>query len=285
MSWADFAQFAGSLFGANVNRQAAADQANATRSANQQQMSLAREQMDRGEDLQREFAQFGIRWKTQDAKAAGLHPLAALGAQTFNASPVTVGANLSTDVGSEFKSRMGQDISRAIDATATIAERQYNETLRNLQLRRAQAETSIAESQAVSAHRAANPPMPRPGESITEPQRLTTHHPDHPHTLPKAVVGTQWAKIPGQGAMSVISPDLSEPLEDDFLGKLVWRGANAFVEPPVSDLPPGHTAWKMITPWTYKPMSPAEVHADAETWFRRRKINARLTKQHNLERR
>lgn len=40
---------------------------------------------------QREFAQHGIRWKTADARAAGLHPLAALGAQTtsYQSQPFT----------------------------------------------------------------------------------------------------------------------------------------------------------------------------------------------------
>ena len=33
-------------------------------------------------EMQKEFAQNGIRWKVADAKAAGIHPLAALGAQT-----------------------------------------------------------------------------------------------------------------------------------------------------------------------------------------------------------
>lgn len=32
--------------------------------------------------MQKEFAQYGIRWKVADAKAAGLHPLYAIGAQT-----------------------------------------------------------------------------------------------------------------------------------------------------------------------------------------------------------
>lgn len=39
--------------------------------------------------LQREFAQHGIRWKVADAKAAGIHPLYALGAQVPSYSPVT----------------------------------------------------------------------------------------------------------------------------------------------------------------------------------------------------
>lgn len=69
---------------------------------------------------QKEFAQQGIRWKVADAQAAGLHPLAALGAQTSSFSNV-VGGNYEipkTDFGG-----MGQDLGRAIDAKSTQGER------------------------------------------------------------------------------------------------------------------------------------------------------------------
>lgn len=69
---------------------------------------------------QKEFAQHGVRWKVADAQAAGLHPLAALGAQTSSFSNV-VGADIplaKTDFGG-----MGQDIGRAIDAGSTQSER------------------------------------------------------------------------------------------------------------------------------------------------------------------
>lgn len=46
-------------------------------------------------DLQREFAQMGIRWRVEDAEAAGLHPLAALGMQPVQASPSYVGTDSS----------------------------------------------------------------------------------------------------------------------------------------------------------------------------------------------
>lgn len=52
--------------------------------------SSARSQNRANEALQREFAQHGIRWKVEDAKAAGLHPLAAIGAQGASYSPATV---------------------------------------------------------------------------------------------------------------------------------------------------------------------------------------------------
>lgn len=67
-------------------------------------------------DLQRQFAQNGVRWRVEDAKKAGIHPLAALGMTGASASPVYVGSNF--DGGS-----MGQNIERAINATRTQEER------------------------------------------------------------------------------------------------------------------------------------------------------------------
>lgn len=75
-------------------------------------------------DQQREFAQNGIRWKTQDAIAAGLHPLAALGAQVSSFAPISVGTS-SADIKSSplDLAPMGQNISRAISAGSTAPER------------------------------------------------------------------------------------------------------------------------------------------------------------------
>lgn len=79
-----------------------------------QNRKLAHEQMD----MQREFAQMGIRWKVADAKAAGLHPLAALGASTSSYAPISVGDSYGPAL-----SEAGQNISRAMDATRTAQER------------------------------------------------------------------------------------------------------------------------------------------------------------------
>lgn len=98
--------------------------------------SAARKQVQ----LQREFAQNGIRWKVVDAKAAGLHPLAALGAQTTSYQPVQVG---DTSLGSSL-SEMGQNIGRAVDATMTRRERQEqqrrNDLIQGMQLANQEAE-------------------------------------------------------------------------------------------------------------------------------------------------
>lgn len=65
---------------------------------------------------QYDFARMGIRWRVEDAKAAGLHPLYALGAQIPSYSPVHNEAPAQI-------SEMGQNIGRAVQATQTAQER------------------------------------------------------------------------------------------------------------------------------------------------------------------
>ena len=73
---------------------------------------------------QKEFAQNGIRWKVADAKAAGLHPLAALGAQGYTYNPVMVGgSDLGLSAVGEQLANMGQGIDRAMSAKQQAAER------------------------------------------------------------------------------------------------------------------------------------------------------------------
>lgn len=72
-------------------------------------------------ELQRDFAQHGIQWKVQDARAAGLHPLYAIGAAGASASPSFAAAS-----GAEFTSRMGQNLSRAASAAMTQEDKALN---------------------------------------------------------------------------------------------------------------------------------------------------------------
>ena len=63
---------------------------------------------------QREFAQRGIRWRVADAKAAGIHPLAALGVQTAQYSPISIGTgNRYAALGRQL-SAMGQPLAHAM---------------------------------------------------------------------------------------------------------------------------------------------------------------------------
>lgn len=75
--------------------------------------------------MQRDFAQHGLQWKVADAVAAGLHPLAAIGASTAQASnPYQTFVPRNTG---EMISRMGQNLSRSFAATSTQHTRLMNE--------------------------------------------------------------------------------------------------------------------------------------------------------------
>lgn len=85
----------------------------------------------------KEFAQNQIQWKVADAKAAGLHPLAALGVSPYAAPASAVGGDTS-GLGQGL-SEMGQNLSRSIDAMQSredrIREQEKQDALQNLKLK------------------------------------------------------------------------------------------------------------------------------------------------------
>lgn len=88
-------------------------------------MSYVNAQQDRA--FQQAAMQHGIRWRVEDAKAAGVHPLFALGAPPFQASSTVVGAaDGSVDRTPEAFRSMGQGLERAIAATMTRPEREMS---------------------------------------------------------------------------------------------------------------------------------------------------------------
>lgn len=115
--------------------------------------------------LQKQFAQEGIRWKVEDAKAAGIHPLYALGAQTSSFSPVSVGAVADSSMPNAMAA-MGQNLGRAVNATRTSSERDqaFIDSTRALDLEGKKLDNDIKRASLASAVRtatqAANPPMP-----------------------------------------------------------------------------------------------------------------------------
>lgn len=96
----------GDLVGGHLDREAAEDR----NLANQNE---ARYAAQFNADLQREFAKNGIRWRVEDAKAAGLHPLFALGGAGATASPAM---QVMTQEAGPSYSQMGQNLSRAAQA-------------------------------------------------------------------------------------------------------------------------------------------------------------------------
>lgn len=104
----------GGIVGAKASRDNTQDMVNAQRDINAENTAL-----------QREFAQNGIRWRVADAKAAGLHPLFALGGSGATFTPNA--ASLSFDNGGQHLARAiadaGQHIGRAVSAQETPEER------------------------------------------------------------------------------------------------------------------------------------------------------------------
>lgn len=109
MGFGSVASIGSSIVGGLFGMAGAAKTAKAIREANEKNLAY-----------QKEFAQNGIRWKVQDAQAAGLHPLIGAGAQGQSFSPSFVG---DTSAGDGL-ANMGQNISRAVDATLTRKERE-----------------------------------------------------------------------------------------------------------------------------------------------------------------
>lgn len=105
-----------------------------------QQKDLA----ERQANLQKEFAQNSIQWRTADAKKAGIHPVAALGSQGISYNPSYVGD------GDNFG---GSQASISYEPQKKVDEKTqaYNDKVNALNLRMLEANTKEAEASAKKA--------------------------------------------------------------------------------------------------------------------------------------
>lgn len=210
---------------------------------------------------QKEFAQNGIRWRVADAKAAGLHPLAALGAQGASYSPSAV---IGDSPDFSFLKDMGQDIDRAMDAKSTQRERAekeeksnalFNEELKGKQLQNQETETRIQQMKwdmAMDAARNAAqavrtqqqvPPMPSlapdgslmpgqsnatsPGDIIdAKPPEVTLNAPGRPNVEAASINELAFSRTGDGGYAPVMSTDAKNRLEEDVIGTLNWNSRN-----------------------------------------------------------
>lgn len=131
--------------------------------------------------LQKDFAQQGVQWKVADAKAAGIHPLFALGANTHSFAPVSIGDSVSSSF-----ANAGQDIGRAVNAVSDGSTRVKGIALalQNLQLERANLENDLLRSQIRKNNSAGTPPpVPTPGTQWLIPGQGNTTIPAVPGTI------------------------------------------------------------------------------------------------------
>lgn len=169
---------------------------------------------------QEKFAQMGVQWKVADAKAAGINPLAALGANTASFSNVVAPqAEASNELGKGIR-EAGQDLSRA--AAASAAENTRSQMLANklteARIRNEDADTvSKLHTASDTARTFASPgtppgiPLPRPNtqapgysyeranakpltEAYVTDQGALVHLP----TASASTASQNWMSMPGQ---------------------------------------------------------------------------------------
>lgn len=182
-------------------------------------------------ERQREFAQSGIQWKVSDAKAAGIHPLYALGAGTTSYAPQHVGGS---DSGI---SAAGQHLGRAINATSTLGQRNtaFNRATQNLTLERMELENQLLKSKIATSNQVSMPPAPggamlidgQPGSGLIneQPMKRQSSSVSRPYQEAGAVTDLGYTKTKN-GYMPVMSEDAKKRLDDDFIGMLSWNIRN-----------------------------------------------------------
>lgn len=236
--------------------------------------------------LQKDFAQQGIQWKVADAKAAGIHPLYALGAQTHSFAPVSIGDSLSPAI-----ANAGQDIGRAVNAVSTGSQRTQGITqaMEALALERAGLENEVLRSQIRRNNSAGTPPAtPLPGTKWLIPGQGETTIPDIPGTIVDkgltrsgidptagyresgALPDVGYALTPSGGYAPVPSKDVKERIEDIMPAEWMWWIRNQGLPtvgmnqaPPPVDVPPGYDAW------VYHPLRQEYVPMRRPKWMGR----------------
>lgn len=175
----------------------------------------------RQEDIAEEFAKFGVRWRVEDARAAGIHPLAALGAQIHQAPQLPVfseSGSESAPFGELFRS--GQDIMRAVMASAPNSQRE--ETLFHLAVQRGELENALLASQLMKAQGQLGPPMPESAGYAPQPHKPVVTS-GGKGVDPGVVNAISYELSPdGKFAAIVPSKDVKERIEDSFWPELRW---------------------------------------------------------------
>lgn len=222
--------------------------------------------------MQKEFAQNGVQWKVNDAKAAGINPLAALGASTSSFSNVVGDNSLGEGV-----QKAGQDLSRAITSTATKDD-QHTIVMNKLAEQKGELENNLLASQIARLNNAgaSGPPTPAAGQRYgrglhgqtidatdtgtvfkLEPNKLEQAVPGRPDIRAGENPGTQFV-AQGNSLYPVMSDSFAKGTSNDSVANLIYRVKNelGFGDRPPSSPGEGRVwrwfptqGWKSVPEW------------------------------------
>lgn len=218
-------------------------------------------------EAQKEFAQMGLQWKSQDARAAGLHPMAALGASGSGFTPsFQAFTGNESAVDKLMDAIPGQNTNRAARANMTDQDRE----LHALAVRRGQLENQLLEGQITQLWSSImGQPATPPGPGPSVPGAVNRHGQGRVALVPSkqesSRIGDAGATAGNSPAMrgvdiangrsiDLINPDIAESLEGYGIlqapiaaGIHAYRGMSKLVDrykPPSRSLLPAGHVWK-----------------------------------------
>lgn len=183
---------------------------------------------------QKEFAQNGVRWRVADAKAAGIHPLAALG----NMPSYSPQAAIGTDFG---LGALGQNISRAQESKQTKEERAELDSLQKdllrSQINNVNADTSFKREQTAAAALLSlnkQTQLPPPMPSVRRQKPMAAISSDLPvsgagainlasnaHVSPDKVYEAY--EVPFHGSQLPLPTDEASNMMEGMFGEVQWN--------------------------------------------------------------
>ncbi|QXP44232.1 MAG: DNA pilot protein [Arizlama microvirus] len=264
-----------SIAGAGI---AAGSASSAARASNRMQAKMNAKNLK----YQKQFAQKGIRWRVKDARKAGIHPLAALGAQTPGFSPSFEAGNgpeiraAGGAAAGNMVASAGQDFAGALsnmgDMDQKLAAMQYR--MMDLQIKNQELQNAGLASKVATFQQAGSPPAyPADASRYSIPGQASTLQGPLVVDVPMQRIVTrpgETSREPGavpeignlqttQGVAPAMSLDAKQRLEEDTIGTLQWNLRNRIM--PMIDnayRPPGIDIQAPFNPITgvYGPVQP-----------------------------
>lgn len=223
---------------------------------------------DKNFRFQKNYARNGITWRVNDAKQAGIHPLAALGAASPGFSPVSGSGEFPNLAMGDAVQNMGQDIGRAVRGMANAEERELGLKLAREQVKQAEIETAMAQyqlnNQITGGNSQPNPPHPYVGPwanplseslgttdhsrmSVIQPERLSSPSPKKLDQESGSHPSVKWQNQ-GDGLYPVMSNSYKQSSEDSFIQEAPWYYEN-FIKPITGTGGPKPTMQEVKTNW------------------------------------